>query len=671
VTLPGEPKPIVSLYPPHGIVNVATGQTLHRNLNDPEDGGVNWYFVELYEHMCPHCWYAVPIVTDVANAFVGNPTWKTAAVNCHMTTNREVCFFLEMISGGNEYPTFLLCPPKGQGESSWGTQELLKTLPERAQALSTHLVGEARSIFIDLLRCRTRFKPQGQGQPGSDLLSAAELADWVVQQTRLSCAHPDSLTSGADFVDKMVQNPLSPPGRPGWLRDDREGEPGVLAFSPKHRWWDALLGFISALNLRYRAHRHNLIVSCVQYLAHSFPLKGRALLDLVKRLAKGPMHNRRDVTNMLRDWSKHHMLIGSKESEANSHHFSTMSVRNLKTCKGSSSKSNCAMWTLLHVTLTAVAARGITGKDLHNDQAMAVAQQPGPGSMALSIKSALDFVRTYVAVFQSCHDCTLHFNQAFEECAYGNCQIADYRSLPLWLWRAHNAISLEASMRFNLNVDRRWPMYEDCPRCWQQSVVMGMESDRDKRTIHHWKWNMKRLRWHEVDAVFNLNHVFWHMMRVYIGLERVPIKLSQLTNKEKSEMSATNQKQQYEAEQKELRKEYPAVADPWARSGRPMGLAPSNSQPMGPTTDGSHVQVLAAIGGTFAVAIAAALLLCNYQQTPERTSRAPLIRAPQEDMEDYDADVPSQHPEAEHASGSSSGVHRDTDALVDADEATE
>jgi len=651
LAFPGEPKPTVSLYPPDGVVNVATGNTLRTSLKDPMDGGSNWYFVELYEHMCPHCWYAVPIVTDVAHAFKGNPTWKTAAVNCHMQTNREVCLFLEMISGAANYPTFLLCPPKDQGESTWGTDKLLKTLPEAAQSLFTHLAGETRSTFMDLLRCRTRFKPRRDSKPGGDLLSAAEIADWVVQQTGLSCAHPGSLTMGADFVDKMIQNPFSPPGPPGWLHDDKEGEPGVLAFSPEHRWWDALLGFVSALNMRYRPHRHNLIVSCVQFLARTFPVKGRALLDLVKRLEKGPMHNSRDVTKMLKDWSKHSRLIGWEEEG------------NIQTCSGSSSVSNCAMWTLLHVTLTAVATRGITGKDLNNDQAMA--QQPGADGMMLSIKSATDFVKAYIGVFQTCDHCTAHFNQEFKECAYDRCKIAEYRSLPLWLWRTHNAISLRASMRFNLTVDRRWPMYEDCPRCWKQHVVMGMESKPEKRAIHRWKWNMQRLSSFELDAVFNLDHVFWHMVRAFLGLERVPpLEASELTKKEMTDMSAATQDERYEAERKEYRKEHSEATK--ATGSMKLGHNPEEME----TRRGSHVQVVAAIAGIIAVGAAVVLLVCNYQQLlggPERASRSPLIRAPQEDMEADDNDLPSQLPEREFPSGDSGGVHHD----VDADEATE
>jgi len=635
VTLPGESQPTVSLYPPDGVVNVATGKTLRTSLKDPKEGGANWHFVELYEHMCPHCWYAVPVVEDVATAFQGNPTWTTAAVNCHMETNREVCFFLEMISGAAQYPTFLLCPPKGRGDSAWGTQKLLKTLPEKAQSLFAHLSREARSTFVDFMHCRTRFKPQRHSQPGDDFLSAAKIADWVVQQTSLSCAHPSSLTLGADFVDKTVQNPFSPPGRPGWLRDDREGEPGVLAFSSEDRWWDALMGFVSALNLRYRPHRHNLIVSCIKFLVHTFPVKGRALQDLMKRLAKGPIHNQRGVTEMLREWSARNKLVGWEEAGR------------LKTCSGSNSENNCAMWTLLHVTLTAVAARGISGQYLNNDQALAVAQQPRGDSMMLSIKSAVDFVRTYVTVFQTCHDCTLQFNKDMQECAYGNCKIADYRSLPLWLWRTHNAISLRAGMRFNLTVDRRWPMYEDCPRCWQQHVVMGMGSDRAERAIHRRKWNMQTLRSDKLDAVFNLDHVFWHMVRVYIGLDRAPVLLSKLTKTERSEMSPEAQEKRYEAEQKEWRKE---------------------SQASKPATDGTDLTVVAAIAGIFALPSVAALLLCHFQKVlGERTSRAPLIRSPHEDMEDYDEDLSSQFPEGERASGGGSGVHHD----VDGDGATE
>merc|ERR1719204_1408357 len=87
---------------------------------------------------------------------------------------------------------------------------------------------------------------------------------------------------------------------------------------------------------------------------------------------------------------------------------------------------------------------------------------------------------------------------------------------------------------------------------------MGMESNQEKRAIHRWKWNMQRLSSVELDAVFNLDHVFWHMVRVFIGLERVPpLEASELTKKEMTEMSATTQEKRYEAERKEWRKEHP------------------------------------------------------------------------------------------------------------------
>merc|ERR1719410_716436 len=108
---------------------------------------------------------------------------------------------------------------------------------------------------------------------------------------------------------------------------------------------------------------------------------------------------------------------------------------------------------------------------------------------------------------------------------------------------------------------------------------------------------MQRLSSVELNAVFNLDHVFWHMVRVFIGLERVPpLEASELTKKEMTEMSATTQEKRYEAERKQWRKEHPEAA----KATGSMGLAPSDPEAL-EKRGGAHVQVLAATGGIFAV----------------------------------------------------------------------
>lgn len=183
------------------------------------------------------------------------------------------------------------------------------------------------------------------------------------------------------------------------------------------------------------------------------------------------------------------------------------------------------MWTLLHVTLTAVAARGISGRYLLGDGSVAA---DGNAEDLVGISETIDFVRTFVGAFLSCHHCKEHFLRDFDNCEYGRCKVSEYRGLPLWLWRVHNAISLRVARRHNAMVDRRWPMYEDCPTCWRESLVMGGQQTMGPGPA--------TITMEDLDAPFHKDRVFWHMVRTYIGVQRVSFDLSDLSLEEQEEV---------------------------------------------------------------------------------------------------------------------------------------
>jgi len=498
-------------------VQVATGESLQRSLADPQDGGQSWYFVELYDHMCPHCWYAVPIVTNVASAFQGVQQWNLASLNCHVGTNAEVCFFLELISGAMDYPTFVLCPPGNHQEAA------VDMLPPRARALLDRLSGKQRETFMRLTRCRIRYvenSPKGKEDP---FLSAPVVARWVTEATGLRVAYAGELNDGADFTDFQTPDPGAPPGRPGWLRDDKPGAPGVPAWVPGQRWFDSLRGLVVLLHLNYRAERHDDIVDSMLFLARTFPVKGDALEGLAMHLKHlGPQDDPKAFQKLLSSWADKTGLPDPGDSANDESNLRYM------TCDG----STCVMWTLLHVTITAAAVRGVSGRPLMGDGSIL-------GTADLddfpSVNQCMDFVKIFVRAFLDCGPCKKNFIEDYNACEFNRCNVKDndWRGLALWLWRAHNAISMRVAMRHHAEVDRRWPMYEDCPACWRRDLVMeGSFSHRRLR----WNWNRE-----ELDAPYHTDHVFWHLVRTFVGLTRVQLEVEDLSEAERQQVEAVRE----------------------------------------------------------------------------------------------------------------------------------
>lgn len=102
-------------------------------------------------------------------------------------------------------------------------------------------------------------------------------------------------------------------------------------------------------------------------------------------------------------------------------------------------------------------------------------------------------------------------------------------------------------------------MYDDCPACWNRELVMNGAQPEAKtepsrllranssrsvdlsddsgvgRDARRLKWN-----WHqaELDAPFHTDHVFWHIVRTYIGLARIRLEPADLTKAELDQVEA-------------------------------------------------------------------------------------------------------------------------------------
>lgn len=625
VQVPGSDASTISLYPGVGQVGVSTGDSLRQALRDPEDGGMNWYFLELYDHMCPHCWYAVPIVSDVASAFQDAAGWKMTSLNCHMRQNGEVCYFLEIISGAMDYPTFLLCPVPYEGDFQ------IDDLPERARRLLKQLEGEQRDTFVELMRCRVRYQKDEEQEDKGPFLSADSLAGWLQEQTSIEAPHPEMLQKGADFVDPRDVGPRSPPGQPGWLKDDKPAEPGVPAYDPGQRWFDALRGFINTLYQEYRASRHQAAVNAARFLSRSFPIKGKELGSFADRLeAKGPFENLRDFKLFITEWAVDADMDTDPSDQEDADDYA------------SCGDSNCAMWALLHVTLTAVASRGLSGRPLFSDDGLV-----GKDLQSfVTIDEAVNFVREYVEAFLSCAPCKQQFLDDFDRCQYGNCQIQDHRELPLWLWRVHNSVSLRVALQHKSGIDRRWPMYLDCPKCWKDELVLSGDparrlrsstaslamslaspgnASRPSRRLDDYRPGAGddfQFSAEDLDAPFETSRVFWHMVRTYISIQRVAFELNDLSDEEQEEVDRVVEVERAMASGKLTQ----------ALQGGFSSKGGSGASPV--------LLMLLSISGCIVCVFCG--MACAMGQMKERASRAPTFRAPENDVaadrEDLDPD---------------------------------
>lgn len=615
VEVPGSDGPTVSLYPDTGQVGVSTGDSLRKCLRDPKDGGQNWYFLELYDHMCPHCWYAVPVVNDLAGAYQGTSNWRMTSLNCHMRQNAEVCYFLEVISGAVDYPTFLLCPAPDDAEQ-FSTDDL----PERAKDLFDQLDGEQRDTFMELVRCRIRYEKDEQADQ-SLFLSAQSMAGWLQQQTSLEALHPEMLTKGADFVDSKDIRPRDPPGEPGWLKEDKPGEPGVPAFDPGDRWYDAIRGFVNTLYHGYRPSRHDAAVSSSRILSRSFPIKGQELSDLADKLEKnGKFQDINKFKELLVEWANSND-IGADPSDEEAENYAT--------CEPAHG-SNCVMWTLLHVTLTAVASRGLSSRPLFSDEGSLVGKNP---DSFVKIEEALRFVRDYVEAFLSCAECKKQFLDDYDSCRYGQCDIKNYRDLPLWLWRVHNAVSMRVALQHSSGVDRRWPMYPDCPKCWKDELVLEGARRLRSSTISvatpvafvHNKTRLSRrlsdtqFSVEDLDAPFDTSRVFWHMVRSYISIQRVAFELNDLSPEEQEIIDRVVEVERSMAQTGKLPK-----AHTTSKSSEPEAKEQED------TSNSPVLLMFFLIAGCILCALCG--LACVMGQIKERPSRAPTFRTPINEM---------------------------------------
>mmetsp|Transcript_30324 Transcript_30324/g.65404 ORF Transcript_30324/g.65404 Transcript_30324/m.65404 type:complete len:707 (-) Transcript_30324:33-2153(-) len=546
-------KSTLSLYKSDSIVDVDVGDTLLRRLASQERGGSKWTILEVYDYSCPHCWYAVPIYTHVAQAYSGIPSVQFTSINCHMRYNMEICFLLNAIAQIKDFPSFLACPPSSTVSAS---AEIQKTSQE-AKLLAQNLPVKhpTRKALLRLAHCHHKFIEDSVATGKEDpFLSARQLANWVKSITGHEAADLKDLSVGANFHRQQPVSAIAPPGQPGWLRDNQDGRPGVSRFIPGERWYDALMGFVAFVYQGYQPWKHQATVEVARYLSMAFPVKGKEIAQLADNLEKlGRQVLPSRAQKAIKSWSIE-VGLGDPEYDAQDESYEEhkhglvhrpvgdQPLQSL-TCPTS---STCNLWNLLHVTVTAVAARGFSKRSLLSDgSVLSHGFQGGielPLQPEIGIKEAQAFVRTFVDNFLNCKQCRQKFLWDYDQCNYGRCRFKDWRDLPLWLWRVHNAVNLHVAAKHEHSPDRRWPMYQDCPSCWRSSLVMKgvprvLSEASDLAAYHAQARSESRWSTEELDLPFDTKAVFWHLVSTFLGVRRMVFDLSDFSGAEREEVS--------------------------------------------------------------------------------------------------------------------------------------
>lgn len=323
--------------------------------------------------------------------------------------------------------------------------------------------------------------------------SASDLATWIVAQDReLTPPNKSALRSGPDFGGELGGHTVladAPPGLSGWPSEQILGE---------DRFHAARLGFTALLLNDYRAaSQFEPALRLTGLMARAFPMHSRNLAILRGRLVSPDPDEFREIA---KNWSQ------------------LFPPGNQSFCE----VRTCLIWQMLHVLTASVAGILITHSRLY----LQPEEVPEIGNV--SVLETMSVIRETVATFLDCEACRDHFQQAWDRCDYGRCEVLGFqteqdqaKAMVLWLWRLHNAVSLRVLAEHPPAAklappDRRWPPFRDCPGCWRQEAVLGGDQGQNRSDSDSAEAVVAAL-----DRVFDADRVFGYMLGAYLGRENL------------------------------------------------------------------------------------------------------------------------------------------------------
>lgn len=109
----------------------------------------------------------------------------------------------------------------------------------------------------------------------------------------------------------------------------------------------------------------------------------------------------------------------------------------------------CRVWTLIHTLSLA----------------------PGAGhGTAMTAGETSKRIMAFIKNYFGCSECREHAYRQWKKKAYGRVELVHApKTMPIWFWRLHNAVSVRVATAGDCFADRRWPPIDVCPTCWTKS----------------------------------------------------------------------------------------------------------------------------------------------------------------------------------------------------------
>lgn len=199
---------------------------------------------------------------------------------------------------------------------------------------------------------------------------------------------------------------------------------------------------------------------------------------------------------------------------------------------------SCGFWKLLHVTTVGVAEQ-------RGGLSLVESGLAGVETKLFSPIDAADTIRDYIEQFFNCEPCKKNFIETYDDCEKNRrcdrlteeieaADIADWKELPVWLWEAHNEVSIRIlkerrssgtgrNLASQPEITAIWPNIETCFLCfhedgtWDEGEVFKHleltfwpDSDMDPKS--------ERLIHYEDDGSFGFGILLWIVMFAILGI---------------------------------------------------------------------------------------------------------------------------------------------------------
>jgi len=418
------------------VVNVDA--ELFRSLEDCGSLREELWIFKVYVHWCPHCQQLMPKFYRLALVLLQKGVRKIrfGAINC--AVEHELC----SIQKWPGHPLFVakyLGPDRAIHDAIEYWVDLVKDAQLRAMLPRYALPGEYPLLKVLMEQLPDTVAPTSSWENLFDADSIAETGACP----NISALHAKTPANAQDVVGN------------GWA--DYEGE-----LTPRRRWTDALLmirhtlqewivplgddGNVEAFSyLQMQA-----VVAWVSLLERGLPTSfglSASLATLRRALRRRLRETQSSQGGGLcaKEWQSWVAPILQAIAEIGQREFGVASACASDTCR---------FWSLLHNLAGEAHTRANESQEGVEDK--------------VSPREILSTIRTFMEHFFKCLNCRQHFLEQFDKGSYGLASATeDTAGLVLYLWRFHNAVSVRVAAEHSCyTVDRRWPPFSLCPKCW-------------------------------------------------------------------------------------------------------------------------------------------------------------------------------------------------------------